>query len=188
MLVLEGVGQFVSHDHALIAGGTPVRDIEFLRLGIVQPFDLLREHVHHKGVEVEPLRQQAKCFGGARIGIALSRILFFAHLLDDIRTNLFARPQGFFQRREQLQSGDFAHLLEHFIRSGKELGIISGFGIRSRGCRSAILRARGRTEQTDGKKKTKNGESTLYPFCDGNHVQSRITEPGFSRPKRYPRR
>ncbi|PYT60348.1 MAG: hypothetical protein DMG35_11325 [Acidobacteria bacterium] len=132
--------QFMGHDHALIAKRAPVCDVKFLCLGVVQTLDLLREHVHHKSIKVESFGKQAESFGRARVSIPLGGILFFVHLLDDVGANLLARAQRFLQRSEQLQTGDLAHLAEHFVGGGDELGIVEGLGIRARSRHGSFLR------------------------------------------------
>ena len=95
MLVFEGMRQFMGHDHALVGKRAPVRDIKFPGLGIVETFDLFREHVHHEGIKVKALGKQAKGFRAALIGVAFSGILFFVHLLDDVRADFLPGTQGF---------------------------------------------------------------------------------------------
>src|SRR5579859_2395128 len=116
----------------LLVRSAPVGNVKFLAFRVVKPLDLLGEHVYHEGVEVESLRQQAKRLGRARVGVALGGILFLVHLLDNIRANFLPRPQGLLQWGEQLQPRNLAHLLENFVRRGKELCVIGGFRIRTR--------------------------------------------------------
>ncbi len=88
--------QFMGHHHALVGKRAPVCDVEFAHLGIVEPLNLLREHVHHESIEVESFGKQAKGFGAALVGVAFSGILLFVHLLDDVSADFVARTQRFF--------------------------------------------------------------------------------------------
>ncbi|PYT88291.1 MAG: hypothetical protein DMG36_24400 [Acidobacteria bacterium] len=151
VLVFERMRQFVGHDHALVGNGAPVRDVEFLGLGIVQTLDLLREHVHHERIKIEPLGEQPESFRGARVSVAFGGILLLVHLLDHVSANLLARPQRFLQRGEQLQTGDLAHLLQHFVGGSDELSIVGGLGIRTRSPCRAVLRASIRSAKTPAK-------------------------------------
>ncbi len=143
MLILEGVRQFMGHDHALVGKRAPVRDVKFSGLRIVEPFDLFGEHVHHEIVEVESFGKKAKGFGAALVGIAFGGILFFVHLLDDIGADFFARTERFFERRNQFQARDLAHLAENFVGSSNEVGIRGGPGIRGRRSDGSFLGADG---------------------------------------------
>ena len=96
MLVFKSMRQFMGHHHALVGQRAPICDVEFARLGIVKPLNLLGEHVHHEGIQVESLGKQAKGFGAALVGVAFSGILLFVHLLDDVSADFLARTQRFF--------------------------------------------------------------------------------------------
>src|SRR5713101_8822225 len=147
VLILERVRQFVGHDHALVRKGTPVRDIEFTSLRIVETFDLFGEHVHHQGIEVESFGNEAKSLSAARVGIAFRSIFFFVHLLDDKGADFLTRAQGLFQRRAELQPGDFAHLVEDFIGSGNKIGLRAGLGGRGKRGDGSFLRANGESRR-----------------------------------------
>ena len=143
VLILERVRQFVGHDHALVRKGTPVRDIEFTSLRIVETFDLFGEHVHHEGIEVESFGNEAKSLSAARVGIAFHRIFFFVHLLDNKGADFLARAQRLFQRRAELQPGDFAHLVEDFIGGSNKIGLRAGLGGCGKRGDGSFLRANG---------------------------------------------
>jgi hypothetical protein len=141
MLVLERVRQLMGHHHALIVEGAPVRNVELLSFGIVEPLNLLGEHIDHKSIEIESFGKQAEGFRAALVRIALGGIFLFVHLLDDVSADFLARAQRFFQRRHQFQPGDLAHLPEHFIGSCNEIGIRGSLGISGRRRHSRCLRA-----------------------------------------------
>ena len=132
MLVLESMRQFMGHDHALVGKRAPVRDVKFAGRRIVEPFDLFREHVDHKRIEVESLGKEPKGFNAALVGVAFGGIFVLVHLLDNVGADFFARTQGFFQRSEQFQTGDLAHLAEDFVGGCNKLGVRRGLGIRGR--------------------------------------------------------
>ena len=123
MLVLEGMGQFVGHNHALIGEGAPVGDVEFLGFGIVESLDLLGQNFHHERIEVEVLRQEAESFRAAFVSVALRRVFFFVHLTNEVGTNFFAGTQRFLQGAEKGEACDLAHLAEDFIGGRGEIGV-----------------------------------------------------------------
>jgi len=140
MLVLERMRQFMGHDHTLVGKRAPVRNVKFAGRRIVEPFDLFREHIDHERIEVESLGKESKGFGAALVGVAFGGIFVFVHLLDNVGADFFARTQRFFQRREQFQAGDLAHLAEDFISGGNKFGVRGGLGIHGRGNDGSFLR------------------------------------------------
>src|SRR5207237_3093871 len=87
---------------------------------------------------------------------------------------------------EQLQTGDFAHLLEHFVGGSKELGVVGGFGRGTR-CRcGAILRAGSCRDGTPAKANSQRKQCAMRSFGERSHILSRIAESRFScrRPER----
>ena len=180
MLVFKRMRQFMSHHHALVGQRAPVCDVEFARLGIVEPLNLLREHVHHEGIEIESLGKQAKGFRAALVGVAFGGVLFFVHLLDDVSANFLARTQRFFQRRDQFEAGDLAHLAENFVGGRDEIGIRGGLGIRRGWSDGRFLCVGGATEEK-GKAQKESGQPEIYVFPVKDHIVFRIAESRLAR-------
>ena len=60
MLVLQGMGQLVGHDHALVGGASPIGDEKFASLGIVHAGNLLGEQGQQLLIERVTLGNQAQ--------------------------------------------------------------------------------------------------------------------------------
>src|SRR5262249_55604677 len=99
----------------------------------------LRQQSHHEIIEVKILGQQSKSLGATRARITLGCVLLFVHLANDVSTNLFPASQRLLQRRAQLESGNFTHLLEHFVCCRGELSILFGTSRGGRGGTRRIL-------------------------------------------------
>ena len=126
MLVFQGMGELVSHDHSLIRQGNPVSDVKFVGLRIVKASDLFGQKIDHERINIKSLGKQAKCFRTASRCIALGRLLVLIHFAYDVGANFFPRPKSFLNWRTQGQAGNLAHLREDFVGSRGEFGRCSG--------------------------------------------------------------
>ena len=163
------------HDHALVAQRAPVRDVKLAGLGIVKPLDLLGEHIDHEGIQVEALGEKSKGFRAALVGVAFGGILFFVHLRDDVGPDFLPRTQRFFQRGNEFQAGDLAHLAKDFIGSGNEVGIRCRLGIGRGRSDGRFLRRDGDTKQ-QGKTQEKSAQPETSVFLVRGHIIFRIAE------------
>ena len=67
---------------------------------------------------------KSKGLGASCFRVTLCRIFLVIHLPQDIGANLIPRSQCLFYRCEQLEPGDLAYLLQHFIRRRGKFGIV----------------------------------------------------------------
>jgi len=176
MLVLERMRQFMRHHHPLVGKRAPVSNIEFMRRRIVKPLDLFREHIDHERIEVESLREEAKGFGAALVGVAFGGILVFVHLLDDVGADFLARTQGSLQRCAQFQPSDLAHLAEDFIGGSNELGIRGRLGMRGRWSDGRFLCLDGDITKEKREAQKKSAQPEKSAFQARGHIVFRIAE------------
>ena len=131
MLVLERMGELVSHNHALIFEGNPVCDVKFVGFGVVETGDLLGEQLDHKRVEVKALRNETKSFGALFVRVPLGGGPVLIHLANHVSTDFLAGAQGLLDGALEREAGDLTHLLEDFVGSGQEFGV--GLAVGGRG-------------------------------------------------------
>jgi hypothetical protein len=166
----------MGHDHALVGKRAPVCDVEFAGLRIIETLDLFRKHVHHEGIEVESLGKESKGLGAALVGVAFLGIFLFIHLLDDVSANFLARTQGFFERCNQFQASDLAHLAEDFVGGSKEIGIRARLGIHGRRSDSRFLCLEGDTCKEERKRQKERAQPENSAFQASGHVVFRIAD------------
>ena len=73
MLVLQRMGKFVRHDHALVGGRIPIGNEKLLAVRIIESGNLLGEHLHQRLFERIVLRKQSEFLHGFLIGVAFVR-------------------------------------------------------------------------------------------------------------------
>ena len=117
------MSQFVRHDLALLVGGDPVRDVEFLGFGVVKAGDLIGENVEHESIERKILGDQAKSFQGLFVVIALGVGSVFFFLADQILADFLFGAKALFKRLLDRQGQDLTHLREHFVGGFQEFRV-----------------------------------------------------------------
>ena len=167
-LILEGMGQFVGHDAALFVGGNPIGDIEFLRLRVVEPGNLLGENIEHEGIERKILGDEAESFEGFAIGVALSVVAVFLFLANQVGADFLPRAEAFLERLLDGQAQELAHFREDFVGGAEKFGVGVGVGLRrgrrQRGSNGFRLRRRllGQSGHRKHKQQKQDSES-LHP-------------------------
>ena len=141
--------QLVRHDFALLVHRDPVRDVELLCLGIVQPRDLVGENVEHERIERKVFGDEAEGYERFGVRVALCVVLIFLVRADEVVADFLLRAEALLERLLDRQMENLAHLRKDFV------GCLEKFGIRA--CERLRRRSRRRRRWSCRRRRSRRG-------------------------------